>query len=461
MTALDPDTGIESNATVWYTIDIPLTAVSLTESPASPQPPYTPITLTATATGGADVQYQFWVYNSSPTPAWSELQAYSPSDTCVWNPLVQGYYYLTVTAQDGLTGTEVSAGAWYTILCVPSPYPIITPQPPQPVGTPITITAGPEDPYLLYTVAIYCPDTSPAWTILLYDSSTATCVWTPTIADNYLISISVTNTDTGEVGNWTSCCSIYNPLAAVSFMAVPASPQPINLPIMLAALSEGGCDVQYQFWVYNPAATTPWSELQAYSDAPICVWTPTTAGPYLISVTARDEPTGTEVNATAWETVDNPLVSVSLTTAPMSPQQSNTPITLTAQATGGTNVEFQFWVYNPAATPSWSELQAYSPSDTCVWTPAAQGSYYLTVTAQDGLTGTEVDAGAWYSIINPPIITFTPPLPQPVGTPITISVEPPYELAAVWIYNPATGWMQLPPDASGNYVWTRPSRATT
>ncbi len=59
-----------------------LSAVTVTASLPSPQPIETPITFTAAATGGTNVQYQFWLYNPSANPAWSQLQAYSSSATC-------------------------------------------------------------------------------------------------------------------------------------------------------------------------------------------------------------------------------------------------------------------------------------------------------------------------------------------------------------------------------------------
>ncbi len=108
-TAQDGVTGTEVNSMLWYTISAaPLSAVSVAPSPAEPQLPGTAITLTATAIGGSNVQYQFWVYNPAPSPAWSELQAYSTQNTCTWTPTAVGVNLLSITALDGVTGTEVS-----------------------------------------------------------------------------------------------------------------------------------------------------------------------------------------------------------------------------------------------------------------------------------------------------------------------------------------------------------------
>ena len=120
-------------------------------------------------------------------------------------------------------------------------------------------------------------------------------------------------------------------------------------------------NVQYQFWVYN-AATQTWSQLQAFSTSAACLWTPNTAGNYYLSTTALDSSTGTEKSATTWYTITPPpLSAVTLTTSPASTCAINTSVTLTATPTGGTNVQFQFWVYS-AATQTWSKLQGYSAS---------------------------------------------------------------------------------------------------
>ena len=129
--------------------------------------------------------------------------------------------------------------------------------------------------------------------------------------------------------------------------------------------------MQYQFWVYNPAATPAWSLLQGYASSTTCPWTPATAGSYLLSITAQDGVTGAQMNTLFWYavTVNTPLTAVTVTPSLTAPQLFNTAITLTATATGGTNVLYQFWVYNPAATPAWSQLQPYSPWPLAVGHP--------------------------------------------------------------------------------------------
>ena len=167
--------------------------------------------------------------------------------------------------------------------------------------------------------------------------------------------------------------TVFTQLTDVSVATTPAPPQYAGTPVTLTATATGGTNVQYQFWVYNPAVTPAWSCLQAYSSLTTCTWTPETAGVCLLSITAQDGATGTEVNTMLWYTISTgaQLTGVSVTPSLLSPQQPDTPITLTATATGGANVQFQFWVYNASSTTAtWSQLQAYSSADTCLWIPA-------------------------------------------------------------------------------------------
>jgi len=107
------------NTTLWYTItnSAPLTALTVTPSLPSPQAAHTPITFTATANGGVNVQYSFWIYNQNATPAWSQLQANSSQTTCPWTPAAAGSYLLSVTAQEGAgaCGEKVNVMQWYVV----------------------------------------------------------------------------------------------------------------------------------------------------------------------------------------------------------------------------------------------------------------------------------------------------------------------------------------------------------
>ncbi len=383
-----------------------LTAVTLTPNLPSPQTVDTTIILTAAATGGTNVQYQFWVYDPAAATAWSELQAYSASATCSWTPSAMGSYLLSLTARDGVTGLEVSTMLWYKIGGPPLTAVALATDPasPQPVGTSIALSATASGgTNVLYQFWVYDPNTTPAWSQLQAYSSLAGYSWKPAAPGNYLLSCSAQDGITGAEVSTTHWYTISGPpLTGVFVDTDPDSPQPINTPITLTAAATGGTAVQYQFWVYNSAVSPAWQELQAYSASATCNWQPVVSGDSLLSVSARDGLTGTEVSTLSWYAVTSGplLTAVSVSLYPAQPQAPNFPITLTAAATGGSKVQYQFWVYRPAATPAWSQLQAYSASATCQWTPSAAGNYFLSVSARDGVTNGEVSTTLWDTIAN-------------------------------------------------------------
>ncbi len=478
-TAWDENTGATVSQNIGYdVINAPLTAVTFTTNPVLEQLVNTPVTISATATGGANVQYQFWSYNPAATPAWSPLQAFSGQATCVWTPQTAGSYLLSVTAQDGLTGAEVSQLAWYTISSTP-PLSAVTltasPASPQPINKPITLSAvATGGSNVQYQFWVYEAAATPAWQELQDYSASATCTWKPATPGNYLLSVTARDAGGLAMTNtcWYAVTGANGPLTGVTFTASPASPQPINTQISINANATGGTNVQYQFWLYNPAATPAWSQLQAYSNQASCSWSSATPGDYLISVSARDGIIGNEVSQMAWYNVTDPsLIPLEIGTLPASPQPINTSITLSALATGNVIVKYQFWVYNPAGSPAWSQLQTAnttyppnSPPGVCVWTPTAPGSYMLSITAIDQVTGNLASQNLWYTITNPGIsavsFTTTPASPQRVNTPITIHASATggtnvqYQF---WVYNAVQTqtWSELQAySASASCLWT-------
>ncbi len=227
-------------------------------------------------------------------------------------------------------------------------------------------------------------------------STTPTCAWSPAAAGDYLLSVTVKDGITGTEVNQVIWYTVL-PNVTFSLGTSPQSPQPVNTAITLTGNAAGVTNPQYQFWLYTPNTSPAWSQLQAYATTPSCTWTPAATGVYLISATVRDGATGAEINQTLWYNII-PVMTLTLTTTPASPQSINTPITLNAQLTGGSNVQYQFWLYNPNTTPAWSELQAYASSGSVQWTPTTAGPYLISATALDGATGVEINQTLWFIV---------------------------------------------------------------
>lgn len=90
----------------------PARLTGLTSNAASPSSPNSPITWTATASGGSGpLEYQFWLYRSS-TSSWMILQDWSSSNQASWTPGVFNTGLNSVQAWVRTTGNTASYEDW-------------------------------------------------------------------------------------------------------------------------------------------------------------------------------------------------------------------------------------------------------------------------------------------------------------------------------------------------------------
>ncbi len=127
------------------TLGVPTCAsASMSPAKASPQPPGTTVTFTATSTGCANASYEFWVL--PPAGTWTVKQAYGGS-TWAWNTtgLAPGTYQVGVWARQ--SGSTAPYDAYfiqsYQVLgpACASASVSAAPASPQPAGTSVTFTA--------------------------------------------------------------------------------------------------------------------------------------------------------------------------------------------------------------------------------------------------------------------------------------------------------------------------------
>ena len=217
----------------------PFTAVALSMTPASPQPANTPITLTATPTGGGNqVQYLFRVgYTDAAGWHWTAINgSYTTTATCTWTPAIAGTYTLVVWAR--LIGHTANydqyASQAYQINVPPFTAVALSASPasPQPTNTAIKLTATPtggggQVQYLFR--AGYTDAAGWHWTNLNSSySTTPTMTWTPTAAATYTLVVWARLI--GHTANYDQYASFslsgdLPPLTGVA-LTPPAAPQP-------------------------------------------------------------------------------------------------------------------------------------------------------------------------------------------------------------------------------------------
>lgn len=413
-----------NSATASYTITAaPPTSVTLTTALVSPQPINTAITLTAKKTGGTNVEYKFDVSKDAGA-TWSALRAYSSEPTYAWTPTIASAYQVQVTAREqGLT-TFVTKKISYTITPVLSVVQLaMSPAAAQPTNATITLTGTPTGgANLQYQFQVSKDGTN--WTTVRAYAITRTALWKPTAAGTYTVRVQAREGSSGEPVTSMPITEIITPLppSAVTLTADLVSPRPINTAVVLTAKKTGGTNVEYKYEASTDNGLT-WSSLHDYGSESYITWTPSTAGSYLLRVTAREHNLATGVAGTLKYTVTPVLSAVRLTTSLASAQPLNTPITLTGVATGGANVQFLFQTSRDGTT--WTPIGVYSAVKTTTWRPTAAGAYQLRVLAREGSSGEPVTAPTVAYTITPApptavILTASPLSPRPVSTVITL-----------------------------------------
>ena len=419
-----------------------VTTVTLNISPLSPLPLGGQVTLTASATGGSEPEYEFYaLYSVAGVNQLVPIRNYSGSSTCVWTPTLAANYTIVVCAReqgetvnddayDASYGYQVIAESTITAVTLN-----ISPLSPLPLGGQVTLTAsatgGSVPEYKFY--ALY-PVAGVNQLVPIGDYSTGnTCVWTPTLAANYTLVVCAR--EQGETVNDDAYAASYGyqviaqPIAAVTLNISPAAPLMLGEPVTLTATATGGSVPEYKFYaLFLVDGVNQLVPISDYSTSNTCVWAPTLAANYTLVVCAREQ--GETVNDDAYDAIFGYQVTVSITSValaltPSSPLALGEPVTLTATAIGGNVPEYEIYaLYSVAGENQLVPICDYTTSTTCVWTPTMAGKYTLVVCARE--QGETVNYDAYYAIsgfqvTTQPVITDFTPSSGSAGSEVTVT----------------------------------------
>jgi len=429
-----------------------LTGVTLMITPPSPQPLGTSITMTATPTGGATVEYLFGVrYTSGGVQRWITLRNYSTNPVFVDKPPMTGNFtYVLYAREQGATAT-VTDEENFIIGATPPPSGLtavalaVTPPSPQPAGTQLTLTAIPTGGSVVeYLFGVwYANGTAQQWQLLQDYSTTPTFLHTPATAGNFTFEIRAREQGTTTAVNDQESYTISAPpptptgLTAVSLAVTPSSPQPAGSSLTLTATPTGGTTVEYLFGVwYTSGGTLRWVVLKNYSTNRVYVDKPPITGTFTYEVRAREKGTTSYVNDqesyTIGSTPPPALTAVSLAITPASPQPAGTQLTMTATPTGGATVQYLFGMwYTSNGTLQWQVLRDYATNAVFAYTPTRTGNLTFEVRAREQGATAYVNDQESYTIGSAPptgltavSLAVTPPSPQPPGSSLTLTATP-------------------------------------
>ena len=380
-------------------------SVSVSVSPASPQPSGSPVAITANATGCTHPNplCQFWI--QPPGGSWTIAQPYSSNAMFNWNTtgLAPGVYKYSVWARDSLSTAPYDTyipGTAYTLttLACTGITASAAPASPQDAGTTVTVTASasgcPNPRFEFWTMA---PGGS--WTIAQAYSSSASFAWNtnpPAGAWKYSVwvrdSSSTAAYDTFFPGVTYTLTT--TPCPGITASASPGSPQDAGTAVTVTASASGCPNARFEFWTMSPGGS--WTIAQAWSATSTFTWNTTPpAGIYKYSVWVRDRSSGaaydTYFPGTAYTLTTTPCTAVTASAAPPSPQPAGTAITITASSTGCPNPRFEFWLMAPGG--SWTIVQTWASANTFTWstTGLTPGNYKYSVWARDASSAASYD----------------------------------------------------------------------
>jgi N-acetylmuramoyl-L-alanine amidase len=474
------------------------TISSFTANVAFPVLMGTTVTWTAQATSqrGA-VEYKF--LKQSPSTGWQIVQDYSPASTFSWTPTIDDLGMHTVQVWARTVGSPAPFEAWVgtnPFEVTASPVRLSAnfdfPVPPnQPVRWTASIAGAPGA--LEYSFYVQNRATG-AWSQLRAYSPDNQVTWTPTAVGTYAIQVwarRIGSLATYQVYGTTETLTVSRtPLTAVSLTANRTLPALTGTPITWTARTRGGMagPLEFQFYLFS-FATNTWRIVRPYSPSNEFIWTPTWGdqGRYVMQVWARNA--GSLVNYDAWlgtNEFEIRLAPIQLTTTSAFPVPPGTAVQWSASvADPSANLQYAFFLYN-RATGTWTNVQAYSASNTFTWTPSATGSYLIQVWGRRVGSTASYDvyrSTEYLEVSRTPAritgVTADVALPSAVGTDITWTAAGVGGTASplqyrFHLYTAGQGWTLLrdygssntltwTPTAPGTYtvqVWVRSAGST-
>ncbi|MFC4386555.1 triple tyrosine motif-containing protein [Gracilibacillus marinus] len=371
-----------------YTINpVPLKINNIIVSHTSPQYINETITLNVNANGGENRQFKFSVYDGEK---WTVLKDYGKEEVLTWTPTKPGYYKFSIHGKNENSNRAYDTYSimYYRVLTKPVVATNLSTdhQSPQLEGQTIKLTANATGGYeKLYKFHVF---DGKEWKVLRDYSTSNELNWKPKDG-NYKLVVHVK--DRLSSNEYDSYKAIYynikdNPVVFNRVELNHTSPQAANTTVNLKAVATGGSSKLYKFHIFDGEN---WKVLKDYSTSNEYNWIPKTVGEYKISVHVKDSQSKKaydDYEAFFYEIVDG----VSMTQVTHNYDKTTGEITIKADATGGTERQYKYWVLPPNET-EWVVLNDYSTNDTFKWLPTEVGEYKFSIHVKDRHSSKDYD----------------------------------------------------------------------
>jgi len=413
-----------------YTIGVgPTESVILTASTVSPTVSGLPVIFQAQGVGGSGAyEYRFTVSGPSTGNIPVVQQAYSTASafTLATESNQAGNYTVLVDVrnQGSQTDSEATANMVYELLAQQAltaldfSADLVSPQK---AGTSITFTAqasGGNVGEYEYYFSRRGPDTNNAWVVTEYNSSNTYTLQTTEESSigSHQVWVYARNKGSSRTHEFYRYLNYYvvtsiEPASTVSVTADLASPQKAGAVITFTAQASGGSVGEYEYNIGHKGPETSnvyqWS---GYSPNNTFVFTSSEAsvgGPNYVYVYARNKGSSKTFEAQKYlgmtiQTAIEPATSVTVTSELASPQLIGTPITLTAQGSGGNVGEYEYSFGHRGPSDGVYQYEAYSASNTFTFTstdPADSGQNYFEVRVRNKGSSSIREARVYYPFV--------------------------------------------------------------
>jgi 6,7-dimethyl-8-ribityllumazine synthase len=132
-----------------------------------------------------------------------------------------------------------------------------------------------------------------------------------------------------------------------------------------------------------------------YSSDATYSWTPSSAGTYQICVRVKDSASANAYDgfyainfSIDGQQTPQPVTISNVTANKTSPQPAGSTIVLSAEASGGTSILYQYWLFDGTL---WNMVRDYSSDATYSWTPSSAGTYQICVRVKDSASANAYD----------------------------------------------------------------------
>ena len=378
-----------TDANLHFTMPLVVTGVTANKSTAKPGDT---ITWTANVTGGASVQYCFYIFKNGKI---LERGAYGTAKTYSYTANDPGTYTARVYAKDG-SGTTLSADSTGTVVANTLVLNGVTAnkteaKPGETITWTASATGGASVQFCFYIFKDGKILERGAY------GTTRTCSYTANEPGTYTVRVYAKDGSGAALSADSTGTVVASPLTLTSIKADKASAKPGDT-ITWTVSSTGGSAVKYCFYVFKDGKVV---ERGAYGTAKTCSYTANEPGTYTARVYAREGSNTTPLQLNSSSTVVSSPLALTNIKADKATADPGDTITWTVSSTGGSAEKYCFYVFKDGKVV---DRGAYGTAKSYSYRADAAGTYTARVYAKEGSNPTPLQLNSSSTVVSSALV---------------------------------------------------------